>query len=277
MAVRTNTTISTDLQAAVGGTINAGDEVHIDRAATTFTAGTNQSAKDLLKFWIKRGSMCEFSAEAGGGLQLVLDQSAAGMFINEGGQRRVDLRSIDSTAVVKTIEIAPGRGDSVTTLDQLLNSTLRVQSGHTLVQPAAYLNDAMIYGGTTRVRPAAANTPGTITVIDGQLELSRDVTTLSIMGGVATLDDDETVSGPSVSPTTVDLRGGTLKLVRCGNITTLNGFAGTLDLSQLCTPMTISTLVEHPSLTVLWGSATPLPAITTRTMIRGGARWVRTG
>ena len=68
---------------------------------------------------------------------------------------------------------------------------------------------------------------------------------LNVYGGVVTIDAfAETISDMTIA-------GGTVIVRNCGTITYIGGFSGVLDLSQLQRPLTITTLSDAQTLTIV--------------------------
>ena len=100
-------------------------------------------------------------------------------------------------------------------------------------------------------------------------ELKRDVTTLAVYGQSVC-----TINSRTCSPTTINMRGGRVKIKECGAVTTINGYAGTLDLTELKEPLSITTLNSYPGLTILVSASSLAWTPGTTNTFAGGAKVV---
>jgi hypothetical protein len=82
-------------------------------------------------------------------------------------------------------------------------------------------------------------------VVGGTVAENSTKEGLNVYGGVVTIDAfAETISDMTIA-------GGTVIVRNCGTITYVGGFSGVLDLSQLQRPLTITTLTDAQTLTIV--------------------------
>lgn len=260
MATYTNSVISTALFTSLGGTPGASDTVNLSKQSITYltdltVTGTlaalnatsgfsgnfdplplNANATAVLAQW--SGNAWRHQGDIG---TLTLDAARGGRWTHQSGTI--------TTGYVKTGNLYVPGGGVVTNL---------------------YVGGPGATGGATALLDSGGTGP---TLLDvgpgGRVALNRDVTTATIHGGTVTVDDT------TCSPTTVNLWDGTLELLASGDVGTLNGYAGTLDLRGLKQSITIGTANLYPGLTILkprLGGVTL--TITTRNDFGGGAKFV---
>lgn len=91
-------------------------------------------------------------------------------------------------------------------------------------------------GGTSVVSYNASGAIPELVATGGIHTLLRNATTLTVAGGAQI-----TIDAQGLAFTTINVFGGSLRLINSGTITTLNALGGTLDLSSVGRPITITT------------------------------------
>lgn len=241
MAYVYNTVDSTDLTIALGSAVPAaGSDVVINKFASQFANSMDLSVNDLLSFRITGGFTGAFTTDA----ILTVNQGGTGKIINEGGSKVVRIKAASGAGVLYSIENNPVGGGALYVGQGTVTVALN-RNGLLSFSDQAIVTNLYTTGGTTDV-PYNATALTLATMRGGSVLLRRDVTTLNVYAGVCTIDDSR------VSPGTVTVEpGGTLNLRECGNITTLNANGGTIDLTGLTFPITITTLNIEPGVTII--------------------------
>jgi hypothetical protein len=266
MASRYNSTQNVNLTTSLGGTISAADSCFVSKWATDYSAGTDLSAADLTLFEIQEGAEGSLATANGGGLVLVANQTSTGIFRNRGSMSRVDLRSTSASGVIYNVENNPALASSILQIATGDYNQLRQKSGVLLVDSTADLNNAEITGGQT----VLANATYAMTlckITGGTNTIARDVATLSISGGVNTIDHTD------VTPTTLNLDGGVVNVNEMGTVSTLNAVAGVLDFTKNRRMPAFSAGSIGPGVTVRARAGQTLPDFSSLTKHFGGPRY----
>lgn len=275
MANRTITSTSTTLLTALGGTVSAGDAVYIDQYPTQFVTG-DISANAIISCTLTAGFSGQFAAALGTPLKIDLSSGAPKRLANYSNAARVEVISTSSAGVIDEIIHNPAGGGymqvntCVATKVYVLNGTLDLES---LVDLSGATVE--VSGGSCRMlKTAAAATYPVLTLTvggSGQAEILRDVGTLNAEGGGTVR-----ISESQCSPTTVNMRGGTVVINQCSAIGTLQGASGVIDLRNNKTPFTVTTRALGPGVTILRSANTIDPTYTSTTGDYGGGPVVRT-
>lgn len=249
------TTPSDNFTTSVGGAVASNDNIYVNRGDQQYNAGLALGAVDAARL--------EFGAECGSDfvqpLVIVVDQSGAGKILCQSRSRRLQLAAGSATAIHNFLLVDMARGGQVWHTSARSKQSV-VRAGTYLVYDSVDLDKLRVAGGSATILPSSANpTVDEVVVSGGECTLQRDVTDALVQGaGVLTIDD------PSVTPSTLTLRGGVCRLRSVGaTIGTLTLHAGTLDLSGLSRPVSITTttlyaaarivMPKNPAL-VAWGS-----------------------
>lgn len=265
MATLRNTVVSTNLITSLGATPANGDNVIIDRSAIDYIAGTNLSAADLDLFELTPGFAGSFSAELGGALQLVVNDSGAGRFVNRSRARRIDLRSTSITGVIARI-VQDGAG-SLLAITECKPASVEVLRGSMVIGQNTDVAAVFQSGGTCTVRPDTNAITGTYTITGGEASIARDLAALNQVGGVTTLDSPTiTASG------TITLSGGTMFVRQLTSGATFLGEAGVLDLTQMAFQPVFTNSTHWPGLTIRLARGQSEPTWGTLTEPYGAAK-----
>lgn len=275
MAIRLDDVANTSLLAALGGTVNANDTIRLRKYATTYALGSLTGNPDLAAAYLDGGFAGEFSAQAGGGssavLTLVVNQSGTGVFVDQSNARRVELQSTSSSGVIYEIRYLAANGH-VLALGAMDLERLRVlRQGTVIVGGDCDCANVFASAGSIEFRESAyaitALTAGGNADGDASVILNRDVGTVNVEGRAIV-----SINSTTVSPTTINMRGGTLVLGLSGDIGTIQGDSGVIDQRALTSAITISTSALGPGVTVLRSGRTVVPTITTNNDYAGGPR-----
>lgn len=232
---------NTNFTTALGGAAPvANDTVLVRRWEHTYSAGADFGTIDLLKFHWRRESRVNFDD-----LKLRANQGGTGQCILEGGGQRIRLACDLAASVIAKLVIDPGRSDfqlnhSVGTITQT-----RLKNG--IWNAADTLAVATVYqSGGRALMNESANAITLWQMEDGELTLKRDITTLTMNGGAAFIDH------PNVTPTTVNMNNGELKVGAIGaTIGTLNGSGGVADFRGVGADVTVGAGTLLPGFTLL--------------------------
>lgn len=275
MAIRLDDIDNTSLLAALGGTVNANDTIRLRKYAKSYTLGSLTGNPDLAAAYLDAGFAGEFSAQAGGGssavLTLVVNQGGTGVFVDQSNARRVELQSTSSSGVIYEVRYLAGNGHVLALGAMDLNNLRVLRPGTVIVGGDCDCNVANASAGSTEFRESAyalgTLTAGGNEAGDAAVILNRDVGTLNVEGRAVV-----SINSTTVSPTTVNLRGGMLVLGLCGDITTLQGDSGVIDQRGLTSAITIATSALGPGVTILRSGRTVVPAVTTNNDYGGWPR-----
>jgi hypothetical protein len=246
MATRTITSANTTLTSALSGSLSAGDTVYINKFAIDFT-NADLSATDLLNVTLTAGFAGTFKAEANGQLKLVVNQTSTGVVINQSASPRIDLVSTSSTGVIYEIRNQPAVGGLLTLSTLKCTNFYQVDRGNARIAADVDLTNAYISAGRVEFVEGNSFTTTLITVgDDAAVTLNRDVTTLNVEG-----DCQVTINSSYCTPTTINLRGGTLYVAECGTIAALNGTSGTADFSRVTIPTTVTARACGPGVEII--------------------------
>jgi len=238
MANRTLVTKDDSLLTALGGTVNANDDVFLNKWGINFNPA-DLSASDLKSFTAGSEFDGEFSAAAGAQLTLVVNQTSTGIFTNESRSRRIELVSSSGSGVIYKIVHRPVAGGMLFVNTATANEFVQ-QGGQSILESGLTLTTHYQQGGTSIIRYGSTAITTLTLCMDAILDLYRDITN-GYVEGSSTLRLMDT----RVVPASIALRGGTLKIVECGTIAALTG-CGTLDLTECRYPFTITTRTLEP-------------------------------
>lgn len=244
MATKYASVSDPSLATALGGAPSSGDTVYVNKWATDFNAA-DLSAADLLLFVITAGFSGSFQAANSGQLKLVVNQTNTGVFINQSNSPRIDLVSTSSTGVIYEIRNQPAFGGVLTLSTLKCTNFYQTDRGSVRIANDVDLTNAYIDGGRVEFADGASFTTTLITACSGAVTLNRDVTTLNIEGSA-----EVTINSTNCSPTTVNMRGGTLVVGECGGVGTLAGYSGVADFSRASRPVTIAARACGPGVLI---------------------------
>lgn len=271
MANRTIANKNTTLSSALAG-LSAGDDAYINLYSTEFING-DISGTALKSVTLTAG----FSGKFVPGTPLKIDLSSGSpkRLANYSNAANVDVASTSSAGVIDEIIHNPAGGGPmrvntcVTTKVYVLNGSLELAAE---VDLSAALVE--VTGGSMRALTISGGGTALATLTvggTGIAEMLRDVTTVNVEGGgTAKLSD------ASCSPTTVNMRGGTLQVNECSGIGTLQGGSGVIDLRNNKTPFTVTTRALGPGVTILRSPSTIDPTYTSTSGDYGGGPQIRT-
>lgn len=263
MATRVDDVDSTNLLAALGGTVNANDTVRVRKYAKAYVSGV--LASDLAAFYLEKGFRGSFSAQDSGGLTLVVNQTNTGVFHDRSNASYVDLASSSGAGVINEIRYLAENSHPLV-LGAMDCATLRVNKpGLVRAAAACDINAVLAADGRTVL---AENGPAVVALTAGGkalVELNRDVTTANVEGGSTVF-----INSTTCTPTTINMRGGTLALGMCGNIATLQGDSGVIDQRGLTTEITIAATLLGPGIIILRNRSTVVPVVTDSSGDYGG-------
>lgn len=264
MAVKYNSANDPNFTTSIGGAPAAADTVNINKFSIAYNAGLSVGANKAALFTLHPQSQCEFGAA--GGLVCKTDR-----FANYGSQQKLIVSSTSSAAEITTFINSPARGTSVTELGTCLTTGIFSTNGVlTLLDSVDTSGDVEVSGGdVTVVYSATLLVDGTLRVVGGTCRLWRRAETIEIGGsGTVTLSEALATQGD------ITLTGGTLVVEDSGTIDTIDGRAGTIDLSRLSRPITVASWIERPGLTVIMSKRTPTVTKTSSVATYGPARVV---
>lgn len=239
MPTYNNTVRSDSLTTALGATPVSGDVVNLREGSDNYVSGLSHPTVDLLALNALSGWTGNIE---GTDLVVQANQAGSGRVRLDWSGRRIRLSS-NTTGTFAEISMNPARNGEVI-LSAAVVTKMIVAAGVLLASDSANIGTHQQYGGSAWLA-YSTNALTTGRLYAGELRLDRDVTTLDVDGGTAR------VSNINVSPTTVNLRGGTLRAELCGTISTLNGYSGILDASQLSASLTVSAGELHPGLLIV--------------------------
>lgn len=246
MATRNITAIDPALITALGGTVTANDSVYLDRYGTAYSSA-DLSAYDLLLLHLTRGFSSELTAANGAQLKAVVDQTGAGVLLNEFSGKLLEIISTSSSGVIKTIINRPQDAAATVRLNTMLVTSLLHLMGNLIVESAVNATTMWVIGSKAYIR-YGSNAMTTLHVGNGGVAtLERDITDVNVNGSGELLLNDTRVSPGG----TVTLNGGTLKIARTGTITSMAGSTGVLDIRECETPFTVSARAFGPGVTIL--------------------------
>jgi hypothetical protein len=254
------------------GSIADGDEIQVEKYSQDFTSQGNLSTKDLLRFRIGPGSSSRFISASGGNLTLVCNRTSTGRFINQSSADQIEIASSSTAGVIYNIENAPANAAGI-----LRVNTCDCQNGYQIAgrmyqQADADINTMKVMGGAFFSRNGSA-VIAQLDQLAGTSEIERDVTTANVSGGV--MRPNHT----AFTPTTVNFRGGTIKVLETGNWGAFNGDFGLLDLTE-CKSLggsagylfTISSGTIGPGVVIRQVRGGLLPDYSGATLVAGGPR-----
>lgn len=246
MATRNITAIDPALITALGGTVANTDSVYLDRYATQYSSA-DLSAYDLTLLHLTRGFGSELTAANGAQLKAVVDQSGAGVLLNEFAGKLLEVISTSSSGVIKTIINRPQEASATVRLNTMLVTNLLHLAGNLIVESAVNSTTAWVIFARAYFRYGSSAMTTLHVGNGGVATLERDVTDINVNGTGELLLNDTRVSPGGVTT----LNGGTLKIGRTGTIASLAGSSGTLDLRECETPFTVSARAFGPGVTIL--------------------------
>jgi len=254
MATYTNTVTSATLTTAVGGTPGAGDTMKLVQDSINYQAGITLTGT-LTAIIGTSGFSGGFDPNPLAADVTTLTMQWSGPVWRHSGAI--------GTAILDAAfggQFAPVSGTT---------TNLYAKSGTAYYVDSAVLTNGWIAAPVGRSVQATFKPCGTaITALtvgnNATVQLERDVTTLNVDGGEATIDSTTT------TPTTVNLRSGTLRPKACGTTTTLNGLGGILDLRQLKNDIAFTNSNLYPGLTIYMPPAGITVDFGSRTDFGGG-------
>lgn len=259
MATLTNTIRDPNLDTSLGASMVDGDTVLLTQGFDQYTGGLSHGTVDLAKFHATAGFAGDIASSA-------LDcQTTLGIL--EWSGRVIRITSTGETLTWDELQINPARGGQVEASSMTI--TLLYQSAGTfLAADSATVTTAVQMGGQSEYDKGGTAIT-TATVEGGTMKLNRDVGTLNLRG-TGTCE----VNSSTCSPTTINMQGGTFRVNGlCGNITTLTGTSGIVDLSMLANDITISTRSLGPGVTILLPRGGAAVTVTTTSNVGSGPRF----
>lgn len=227
-------TFSGNLSSTIGA-FSAGDTIVIPpSSAVAYTSGLDLSANELEAFIISSGVTSTFGSASAGGVLLNLSAGTyTGKFVHAGSASAY----IDpASAIARTQKIGPGDlyglGGTWTTVEHAV--------GLSSFNDTAAITTLYVTGGSAFVDTHASSTITTASVQAGaSLVCRRSAATVNVNGG--------TYTQPERTPTitTLTVTGNGRAYHAGGTITTVNGYAGVLDLSGVSADVTITTLNKY--------------------------------
>lgn len=270
---------TTDLQAAITtwGSVSAGDAVYLMQGAQEFLTNTDLSATDLSIFHAGRGWSGNFDSAP---LQVLLNRTNTGKLIIESSSRVFKFQSTNTPGVIEFVESAPQRSDCRVHCSQANVELFSAVRGQNYIEATGDVNKVQAYQDAyVMLRATGSYTPAEVTSWGASVECERDVATVNAYAsqsgrqGLITLGNKNAAA--AVSPATINIDGGYVKLVNVSAVSTkVWGRAGVLDLTELTAPIQFADAEYHPSLTVLIGAVTPTYG-TGPTNRYGGATFIR--
>lgn len=250
MAARYLTTKDVNLTTAVGGTINAGDDVNLLKWGEVYT-NADLSSDDLNSLVLGPGFVSELKAQGADDLKAVVNNGGAGYYKDVAGSPYIELVSTGPTGVIVEIRCGPtGAGR------RLFNEmdTERVYFFAATVATVGANCDwaaAEVGGGADVTFVSSSYQLATLWVgPDSTARVARDIGTANICGGTL-LSTDSTNA-----PTAINLYSGTWKVLETGNLGTLTGKFGLVDFYDLKTPITVTARVCGPNVTIRYKKST---------------------
>lgn len=247
MATVYNTSNNPAFTSALSASLSGGDTLILNQFSTPFTSLTDISSVDLLLIRIMAGFSGTFDSSP---LTAVVNQTSTGKVINESNSPKIILKSSSTSGVLYQVQHSPVIGGGVMSIQTATVTNLLVTSGYCTVGSDATATNVYVFGGQCTLT-GSSNAVTALEVRGGNVTLERDVTTLSAYGGTVMINNS------GVTPTTVNIeQGAVVKIRDGGTITTLNGKSGTLDLTELSRPLTITNSTFYPQLRLLKNSST---------------------
>jgi hypothetical protein len=207
------------------GSIADGDELQVEKYSQDFTGGCNVSTKDLLRFRIGPGSSSRFISASGGALTLQCNRTSTGRFINQSSADQVELVSSSTSGVIYNIENQPANASGILRVNTCDANNIYQLAGRLYQQADADFNVVNVHGGAFFSRNGSAAI-GTLNNYVGTSDIERDVGTANAYGG--TIRPNHT----AFTPGTINLRGGTIKVLETGNWGAGNLEHGVIDLTE---------------------------------------------
>jgi hypothetical protein len=210
------------------------DNVRLTSAGGSITTGLNQSSVTLGDFIVERS----FSGSIGSATGYL--QIACGVFIFEGlGPAFINLGSsaigveVRGTGAASAGEYGLNLLGSALTLLNVLRGSVGVA---TLLGQTSTVGNVRLASSSSRVGLGPGVTLSTAaSVINGSLESSATIPTITLDGGQATLLR-------AAASTTVNARGGTLIHSSTGTLATINASGGTVDWTRSGAARTVTTI-----------------------------------
>lgn len=247
MSTYYNTSNNPAFTSALSGSPANGDTVIINQFSTEFTSLTDISGADLLLLRLMPGFSGKFDTSA---LTVVVNQTSTGKLINESNSPKIRVKSSSTAGVIYQVQHSPKIGGGAMFIETATVTNLLVSSGYCSVGSDVTATNVYVIGGECTL-VGSANAITTLEVRGGFATLERDVGTLTAYAGTTVINNS------GVTPTTVNIeQGATVKIKDGGTITTLNGKSGTLDLTELARPLTITNSTFYPTFRILKNSAT---------------------
>lgn len=258
MASYTNSVINATLTTALGGTPGVGDTVKLTQGSIIYQAGI-----------VLTGTLTAILGTSGwgGGFDpnpLEADVTTLTMQWSGGVWRH---KGTIGTAILDAAAgglFAPVTGTT---------TNFHGKSGTAFFVDSAVVTNAWVAAPVGSSVQATFSTCGTaITALtvgnNATVLLQRNVTTLNHDGG------DTTIDSTTTTPTTINMRNGTLRPKTMGTCTTLNGTGGIIDFRQLTADVTFTTANLYAGLTIYMPRPGVTVTFTTRNDFGGGPRLV---
>jgi hypothetical protein len=275
VAIYRSSTDSPNLGTHLGSPVLAGgDEVQVEKYAQDFTAGCDLSGTDLVKVIIGPGSSSRFLASNGGQLKITANRTSTGRFINNTSADQVELASSSAAGVIYNIENRPKNQSSILRVGACDANNIYQITGTMVQQSDADFNVVFVLGGRFLSKNGSAAVT-TLHMEAGVGEIERDAGTVNARGGTLTINHT------AFTPGTVNLDGAAvIKVLETGNWGALNGYSGTIDLTE-CKSLgsssgylfTISSGTLTPGLVIRQNRGGLLPDISGCTLVAGGPRY----
>lgn len=259
MATYTNTVRDPSLATSIAGTMADGDTVLLTQGYDQYTAGLSNPTIDLAKFHATPGFMGDIASSA-------LDLETTLGILEWSGQV-IRITSTGGTFTWDELQVNPARGGQVEA-SSITITLLYQNAGTFLAADSATVTTLTQMGGQSEYDKGGTAIT-TATVQGGSMKLKRDIGTLNLQGtGVCEVDSS------TCSPTTINMQGGTFRVNGlCGNIGTLTGTSGVVDLSMLANDITISTRSLGPGVWIKMPLGGAVVTVTTTSNIGSGPRF----
>lgn len=235
MATYTNSNGTGNLNADLGSpSLSDGDTVRINDLSSDYTNGMDLSSAKLALLEVTPGyaGNIGFNGKTNAAsTPLKMQTNTTGIVRLMGSGRWANIVG-GGLKVLHQVEVQPAADQSVILGDCTID-LLYVKGGAVLPRDDAAVTAAYVCAGGLSLLESSNAITTAGCAGSGSLTLRRAVTTLHCAGGVV----DATYK--SLGPTTINLYGGTVKYGG-GNVTNLNAWGGTLDLTQLSAPITIT-------------------------------------
>jgi hypothetical protein len=258
MATYTNSVISATLTTALGGTPGVGDTANLTQGSIIYQAG------------------------------IVLTGTLTAILGTSGFSGGFDPNPLEADVTTLNMQWSGNvwrhKGNITTAiLDAAAGGLFAPVSGTTTnfygKSGTAYFVDSAVVTNAWVAAPVGSSVQATFTTCgtaitamtvgnNASVLLQRDITTLNQDGGETTIDST------TVTPTTINMRGGTLRPKTMGTCTTLTATGGIIDFRQLTADVTFTTANLYPGVTIYMPRPGLTVTFTTRNDFGGGPRLV---